>query len=124
MKFKIKCCDKGDQDNFWWEDYDKNVDDVDKWGQAIIGNFNSTLAPGEKEREYLGYEIIDSFSVSPESHDFRKTNLVTIMGSGGRSYDNYKCSKCEVTGRRYGFEFIIIRDKKFKSKKYDYCEEE
>ena len=45
------------------------------------------------------------------AHAFTKTNLVTISKEG-RMFDEYKCSICNMIGRRYGFdEHATVADK-------------
>jgi len=49
-------------------------------------------------------------SLNDTSHDFHKTNLVTIKGG----YDEYAC-KCGMQGRRYGItEFVRVNRKEDK----------
>ena len=44
-------------------------------------------------------------------HDFRKTNLVTKFSNDLGSYDEYKCTKCGLKGRRYGLsEYLTVTD--------------
>jgi hypothetical protein len=42
-------------------------------------------------------------------HNFNKTNLVTKFNRKGESYDEYKCTKCGMIGKRYGLsEYITV----------------
>jgi len=54
-------------------------------------------------------------------HDWEKTNLVTITGRGGLSYDNYRCKRCGVTAKRFGLSDDFRRDKKFNTEKFAEC---
>lgn len=54
-------------------------------------------------------------------HDWKKINLVTIS-KRGRLYDAYRCKRCGITGKRFGLDDIVVRDKKYWNKKYFYCQ--
>ena len=34
MKFKLKLCKINDKENFWFEEYDENIDDPETWGKV------------------------------------------------------------------------------------------
>jgi len=42
------------------EDYDKDTDDPEKWCRDIIDWFNSTLRPGQRPREFIRVELVES----------------------------------------------------------------
>lgn len=97
--------------------------DLYQWAARLIGKFNDTLRPHEKPR------ILDTVKVSevddkaqPLDHDWHKTNLVTVE-QRGQYFDVMACTRCPVTGRRYGLTHVK-RDAKFKAKKYDHCQRE
>jgi hypothetical protein len=94
----------------------------------LIENFNDTLRPGELPRRllkvvYLGKEgegnarkLRDG---SREPHDWEKSSLVTEVGG----YDRMKCSKCNITGRRYGLgDTGTRRDEAYRAKAFEYCD--
>ena len=118
MKFRIKIADKDTPDNFWWEEYEKNIDDPMKWGKETINDFNEILMPNERERIFLDAEILDKDAV--KDHDWDKTNLISLKDRFG-IYDIYKCRRCGITGRRYGF-YSVNRDSKYKAKVYARCD--
>ncbi|OOM73966.1 hypothetical protein CLPUN_42040 [Clostridium puniceum] len=86
----------------------------------MVNSFNSTLKQGESARELVDAEIIDSDSIPKLKHKWEKTNLVTLRNRNG-SYDAMKCSCCGITGKRYGIGGRVLKDSKYKAKKYDYC---
>lgn len=85
-----------------------------------FNNFNATLRAAESPRELISVEIVDSESSLIHEHTWGKENLVTII-KGGSSYDIMKCSRCGITGKRYGFNGVQI-DSKYKAKIYATCE--
>ena len=122
MKFRIRTKKVGTSDDTaWWETYEKDTQDPTQWGKDIIDYFNSTLHPGESARVFIEAEIIDEETGDPE-HSWNKTNSVTIV-KGSTNYDTVKCSRCGVTGKRYGLGRGTINfDRKFKPKVYERCD--
>jgi len=53
-------------------------------------------------------------------HDFQKKNLVTISDRTGH-YDLYKCSKCGIEGKRFGFGDMLILTKDYSEKIIKNC---
>lgn len=102
----------------WCEEY--YLVDPKKDAKAIIDYFNKTLRPGERPRVLLEVNILDGEDNSKMPHDWEKTNLVTVV-HGGSSFDTYRCTRCKITGKRRGFDSGIVRDGKYRYKKYDYC---
>src|SRR5574340_881137 len=100
--------------NVMSEEYNKSISDPIAWGKDIIKWFNSTCKSGERKRVFLGAKILSQQS---EEHNWEKSCLVTQSGG----YDTYKCTKCSITGKRYGLSSTIIRDPKFKADKYKEC---
>lgn len=48
-------------------------------------------------------------SLNDKSHNFQKTNLVTLRDASGM-HDTYECSHCGLSGKRYGMnEFIVVK---------------
>lgn len=115
MKFKIKVAS---ENNEWWEEYDKDTDDPQKWAEDIVAWFNSTLRPGEKPRTLLGVEIIDATSKHHKWHKDPKGMSVEFRGS---VCDIFRCSACGITGKRYGLNGAIKRDSKYRKKAFEYC---
>lgn len=118
MKFKIKACNEDNEKDFWWEDYEDNITDPEKFGKDIVEYFNSTLRRYEKRRKYLGYRVIKT--VTFKEHDWSKQNIHTLE-RGGNYYDKLKCQRCGITGIRYGLH-KPKRDSKYKSNVYDRCD--
>ena len=119
MKFKI-IVGRRQEDQFWEETYEKNVEDPQVWAEQAINRFNSNLRPGETERVLLSVEVVDNHSV--KNHTWNKVNLVTITGKLGTCYDALKCSKCGITAKRFGIDRVIL-DSKFKRiKAYQRCD--
>lgn len=113
-------------DLVFWEDYDEPqvYDDPWGWSERLIQRFNQTLRPGQPPRKLLDVDIIYFFPEGQfnivNNHDWKKVNMVTMI-EGSRYFDKYKCIRCGITGRRYGFSSVIIRDSKYKKDKYDRC---
>lgn len=53
----------------------------------------------------------------PLEHDWEKTNLVTNRDMT----DSYRCRRCGITGKRYGFNWPPVKDKKYQKDKYIDC---
>lgn len=104
----------------WWETYEKNVDDPQAEAERLIEYFNSTLRPGEEPRTLLAVEVLDQTSI--KDHTWKKTNLMTIKGHAGRTYDTLRCTVCGITARRYGLHDITIDPEFAKAKVYKRCD--
>lgn len=121
MKIKIEVRSVGEKES-WFEEYDCNGD-PQEFGENLILYFNSTLRPGERPREFLGYEILEE-EAGPKKHDWVKVNMYTIM-EGKNSHDKMKCGQCGITGKRYGLgQGGVTRDYKYRAKRYDVCRPE
>jgi hypothetical protein len=120
MKIKLKICDVDSPENNWNEEYDVECKNAEEYGTELINSFNDTLRPGEKPRKLLEVTVIDNKSV--EHHEWYKTNITTIVKKGGMCYDTQKCSKCGITGKRYGLSEMVKRDAKYKAKIYQRCD--
>jgi hypothetical protein len=121
MKFKIKVCHVENENDFWWENYDKDeVTNPDVFGFQLVEKYNNSLRHHDKQRKYLGFERIDDSIFVKKNHDWYKTNLITMI-SGKLCYDTYQCLKCGITGKRFGLNDIIVKDPKYKAEKYNNC---
>lgn len=124
MKFKIKCTYQDDEsgEEAWWEEYEKDhVEDPQKWAEQTIENFNTTLRPHEKPRRLLDVEILEENT--KKDHSWVKTSL-SMRRAGWRSnnlYDEYKCTHCGITGKRFGVG-RVERDSKYRAKVYNRCD--
>lgn len=122
MKFTMWVTNSTD-DVAWKEEYDRTCTDAHAESQSIIDFFNSTLRPHEKPRRLVRVDVQDITSEGPE-HIWIKTNVVTIMRSGGRShYDAFECTKCGITGKKTALGDPVVRDRQFKAQLYDDCRE-
>lgn len=117
MKFRIHCSDDRPLD--WWEDYEKPISDAQKWAEGIIKYFNRTLKPGERPRTLLGVEVIEESN--DDLHDWVKSSAGMSASFRGRIVDLMFCSKCGITGKRYGFSSNITLDAKYRKKVYRKC---
>jgi hypothetical protein len=106
----------------WEEDFEIE-DDQDAIGfmREILVNFNDTLREGEPPRSLVSVKVLGE-DASPTNHDWEKSNLVTVK-KGGRCYDTYRCKRCGITGKRFGFGGAIKHDRKFRSKYHYNCGE-
>ncbi len=120
MKLKLKIGYLDNPDNNWVEDYDVDVENPQSYAEEMIASFNATLRPGEKERILLEVIVADKESI--EKHAWYKINLTTIVLAGGINYDKQKCSRCGVTGKRYGLSKYVKIDAKYKAKVYQRCD--
>lgn len=117
MKFKIHVTD-GTED--WWEEYDKETVDPDEWGRSIIEFFNSTLRPGEKPRTFLGSEVIDADNGKFHNWEKRLDGMSRVFR--GHVVDIFYCTRCGITGKRYGFGPEPKHDAKFRKKVFQRCD--
>ena len=118
MKFRIQVQNSGGEP--WWEEYDRCVSDAAVEAGRIIDQFNATLRAGESPRELVSVEVLDADSI--RDHAWEKQNGVTVQ-VGGRSFDVHKCSRCGVTGKRYGLSGHVTLDPKFaRAKVYQRCD--
>jgi len=117
MKFKIKVKHKGGDE--WWEEYDEKVEDAHIWARDIIKRFNETLRPYEPPRELLRVEIIDDNN--KKFHNWIKRTYGMSVKFRGATVDLMYCSRCGITGKRYGFYSNVKIDSKFRKKAYKEC---
>ena len=98
--------------NQWEEEYDKPVPDARDWATKTIERYNNSLYPGDLPRRLIDVIVTDEVS---EAHKWEKTNLVTVMGKGGFSYDTARCERCGITAKRLGLGDYLI-DPKYRKK--------
>jgi hypothetical protein len=105
----------------WWlEELKVPGKDIVKELNEILDRFNSTLRSHEKPRRIIMIRTKYPYAKKSNEHDWEKQNLVTII-KNEVLYDIYKCTKCHITGKRFGVSSVIQRDDKYKSKKYEFC---
>ncbi len=117
MKFSVEIRDKGSRESHV-ETYDVNTSDPEAWAKGTMDYFNSTLHPGEKEREVVSVSILEKYSL--KDHKWEKQNLVTISDQGDL-HDAMKCKVCGITAKRYGLSTIVY-DKRFNKKVFCRCD--
>lgn len=111
---------KGKKRHYMIEEYDKDIKDAVKWGRETIKNFNDTLQEGEMPRKFHFVRVMKQDT--KKDHTWRKQNLSTIIIGRGVSYDEYKCERCGVTGKRHGLGGDVVIDRAFKAKVYQRCD--
>lgn len=93
--------------------------EIEAWCRATIAEFNATLRPHERAREYVSHTITRDSTEAITQHQWRKTNLVTLHDRG-RHFDTVRCSVCGITGRRYGIAHIV-RGADYRAKAFETC---
>jgi hypothetical protein len=120
MKFIMRVCHTGDEDNAWDEDYTKDVPNAKAEAIRIITNFNETLRQNERPRTLLAVTVVGDDA--PTAHDWHKVNKITVITKGGGSHDLMRCLRCDVTGKRYGLgENGVVLDPKYHAKYWHNC---
>ena len=114
IDYILKVKNAGDVDSTAWEEPMCEIveDDVtiEQHAKDIVDNFNATLRPHEKAREFISAISTVKKENAVFPHDWRKVSLVTEKGG----FDKMKCSRCGATGKRYGLGSYVQIDKKFK----------
>lgn len=103
-----------------WEEYTKETQDPKRWAKDCIEYFNTTCRPGESRRTLVKVELVED-GIAPLEHDWSKTNLVTLS-QGGRIFDDMKCQRCGVTGKRFGFGTVPKRNGIYRPVVYARCD--
>ena len=89
----------------------------------LITWFNRTITDPKREKRQAVVSVTVSDDGAPvinkRQHDFHKTNAITISDRTG-VYDRMECTRCGVTGKRFGLEHVKI-DAKFRAKKFQVC---
>ena len=118
MKFMMRVKDDRSE---WWEDFDKedaiDQQSAEKSGRKIIEYYNATLRHNDLPRTILEVQMGGN---GKRTHDWQKTNLVTVRGRGGSYYDTLRCRACGCEARRYGLS-NVHRIGKWKAAKWDIC---
>jgi|GEM_PF-2363355 len=98
--------------------------DAEDAGRRLVDGFNDTLRPGEHPRVFVSAEPFPGDD-RPRKHDWEKVNLVTLEERrgccGSRTYDRMECTRCGVTGRRYGVGPCVRLDRRHA--KWENCNE-
>jgi len=76
-----------------------------------------------EKREYdHALKIVDvEFLGNYLDHDWKRTNPERLIDKDGNKYDEYVCTRCRVTGKRYFLCSIFVRDKPNHTKMYKDC---
>lgn len=115
MKFTVRVTNGVSE---WDEEYDKDVDDAQKWAEDTCAWFNSTLRPGERERSVVSVTVS---SYENDNHRWEKRTDGQSVLFRGRICDLMYCAKCGVTGKRFGLSSTVVIDSKFSKKKFRKC---
>ena len=118
MRFRLIVTDERGEE--WTEDEDRadinNMDDATAWAVEIMQRFNDTLRPHERARTLVRVEPLpDGEGETGATHDWEKTNLVTVMHKYFGSHDTMKCKNCGITGKRFGLGPQVAIDSDFKA---------
>ena len=122
MKFKIQVKQIGNssRSSSWWEEYEKDTDDPHKWAKETLESFNASLRPGESARELLNVEIVEGNNDA--LHNWDKDVKAMSAEFRGRMYDGMYCTKCGITGKRFGLSPRVTIDSKFRKKVFRRCD--
>jgi hypothetical protein len=104
----------------WIEDYTEIIDDPEKFCRDMIDFFNRTLRPGESRRYFVKVEVVGE--VAPPEHRWMKLTAMTQQRGDGTPFDQMKCERCGITGKRYGIQGHVSRDSKFRARVYARCD--
>jgi len=113
-------------DSAWTEPYEingvRNRQAAERWANETLTRFNSSLRKGEAARELVGLEVIGDDGIdSRPQHTWEKSNAMTLI-KAGRTYDEYRCKVCGVTGKQFQLDSGIVRDTKYRSRIYARCD--
>lgn len=100
----------------WWEEY--SDDDPEDHAKSLVEFFNSTLRPGEKPRRLLQVEVLDE---AHQEHDWQKRTDGMSIRFRGKTVDLMRCSRCGVTGKRFGLSTVVKIDSKYRKKAFQLC---
>ena len=118
MKFKIHV---KNADSDWWESYDKNITDPQRWAAGTIKQYNTTLHEGDLPRELL--EVVVEDTDNAKFHDwYKRTDGMSVDDGHGLTCDLYRCRRCGITGKRHGLGQDIQIDWKFRAKVFKNCD--
>lgn len=102
------------------ETYEKETDDPERYSRELLDWFNSTLRAHEKPREFV--RCVVEGEVPAAEHRWTKLTAMTQSGRYGSTYDRMQCSRCGITGKRYGIQPHVKIDSKFKLKTFQRCD--
>lgn len=124
MRFTMIVKNEGADDSTAWEEHEDRAalltrEQCEQWSRDTLARFNATLRSHERPRALVRVDFEDDSKSS--AHDFIKQNGATIM-RGNRSYDFYKCSRCGVTGKRFGLSEVVVLDKQYSANVYQDCQ--
>jgi len=104
-------------------DYVNSQEEAEEVGCLTIAHFNATLGLGESPRTLVKVEVEEKTKGEVKDHEWEKTNLVTLRNDAYvLPYDTAKCSRCGITGKRFGLGARVCRDRKFLATVYDRCD--
>lgn len=106
--------------NLTVETYTITQEDPRKWAEETIDSFNRTLRTGEAPRELVDVCALDT-TEHYYPHEWSKKSIVTVVKGGTRPHDVYRCSRCGITGKRFGLDETIQRDYRYRNAKYEQC---
>ncbi len=115
MRFVITVTDGKTE---WEEEYNKNTTDPERWGRNIIECFNKTLCTYEKPRKFLKVRILSEDNIK---HEWAKRTDGMSVSFRGQVADIMYCTRCRITGKRFGLNPDVKRDSKYRAKKYQTC---
>lgn len=132
MKFTAIFEEKTGNRKPWAETYEidnvRNKAEAEEWCRTTIQWFNDTRQKNtvtgkywEAERVFVklkGY----SEKISYKNHEWHKDCLHTLRERSGRLYDKQLCSRCGITGRRYGLAPDVKIDYRFRHPDYQRCD--
>ncbi len=121
MKFRMNVKNIGESDSSArWENYEKAIDDPQKWADNCIESFNRTLRPNEKPREVIAVEVLGD-ELNEELHSWEKYTSGMSVQFRGRCTDMMYCSKCGITGKKFSLSSTIKIDSKYRKKAFQKC---
>jgi len=116
MKFKIHV---KDSNNDWFEEYNEKTEDAQEYAEKMVESFNNTLKPYETKRTLISVEVMESSN--DELHDWVKQSYGMSQVFRGQIVDIMRCSKCGITGKRFGLSSHVKIDSKYKKKCFQKC---
>ena len=117
MRFRIKVRTSDMRE--WWEDYNMDVKNPQKWAEETIKWFNTTLRPMEKPRTLLAVEVVDESNKG--HHRWRKRTDGMSVDFRGETVDLMYCERCGITGKRHGLNKNVEIDSKYRKKAFQKC---
>lgn len=112
---RITCKEEGNSEP-WVEDYNRVVDDPQKWAENIVEESNR-LSPDNPRRHLLKVEVIDKETADKEHtwEEYDQVRRRKIL------YHLYRCSKCGITGNRRHDSEQVRKEPRFQLSIYDLC---